>query len=304
MVSDLTIIVLTFNEEDNIRRCLDSIKGITDKILVVDSGSTDKTLDILQEYKVEILSHPFDNYSQQRNWAQVNNPFNTEWVFHLDAGECFSSELKRWILEDFDPLADYDGYMFCRRMIFLGRWIKHGGQYPIYHMRLFKADKGKCEEKVYDQHYILDGKKYVVKKGIDLIDYMISDLRSFTIKHNKWAIMEAAETIMIGETGDVKASIGGNPIEKRRWLKNNVFQKVPLFLRSFLYFNYRYFLCLGFLDGKEGLVCHFLQGFWFRFMVDATIHELRLTMDDNITLADALYKLYDFDINKLIYNNN
>lgn len=302
MISDLTIVILTFNEEANIKRCLDSVQGITENILVVDSGSTDTTLDILNEYPVRTLSHPFDNYSKQRNWAQANNPFDTEWVFHLDAGESLSSELKNWLQTDFNPNQDYDGYMFCRRMIFLDRWIKHGGQYPIYHMRLFRASKGKCEEKVYDQHYVLDGRKYVVKKGIDIIDYMISDLRTFTSGHNRWAIMEAAETLMIGETGDVEAKVGGNPIEKRRWLKNNVFQKTPLFLRSFLYFNYRYFLCLGFLDGKAGLVCHFLQGFWFRFLVDATIFELQNKMKrDNIELSEALQQLYGFDINKLIY---
>lgn len=304
MKNDLSIIILTYNEESNIRQCLDSMQGITDNLLVVDSGSTDATLDILAQYRVKVISHPFENYSKQRNWAQANNPFQTEWVFHVDAGEQFSPALKDWMQKEFDPKSEFDGYLFCRRMIFLNRWIKHGGQYPIYHMRLFRADKGKCEEKVYDQHFVLNGRKSVLKKGIDLIDQVAPDLRTFTAGHNKWAIMEAAETLMSKEArGDVDAKIAGNPIEKRRWLKNNVFQKMPLFLRSFLYFNYRYFIQLGFLDGKEGLVCHFLQGFWFRFIIDATILELQNKMEkENVSLGEALDQLYGFEINTLIYD--
>ncbi|MDR1120833.1 MAG: glycosyltransferase family 2 protein [Dysgonamonadaceae bacterium] len=303
MNPDLTIIILTYNEERNIKSCIDSIQGITANISAVDSGSTDNTLKILHEYGVKVLSHPFENYSKQRNWAQHNNPFGTQWVFHLDAGEQFSPALKKWMQTEFNPDSEFDGFMFCRRMVFMDKWIKHGGLYPTYHMRLFRSNKGKCEEKVYDQHFILDGKKCVVNKKIDIIDYVASDLRSFTSGHNRWAIIEAAEILMYqGVTGNVDAKIQGNPIEKRRWFKNNVFQKMPLFLRSFLYFNYRYFIRLGFLDGKAGLACHFLQGFWFRFLVDATILELKTKMKkDQLSLEDALMQLYGFDIKKLVY---
>jgi glycosyltransferase involved in cell wall biosynthesis len=300
---DLSVIILTYNEERNIRECLNSIQGITDKILVVDSGSTDDTLNILKEYPITILMHPFENYSKQRNWTQQNNPFQTEWVFHIDAGERLSPELREWMQTKFDPHSRYDGFMVSRRDFFMGKWIKHGKRYPIYHLRLFRAQKGKCEKKVYDQHFVIEGEKCILNKGLDIIDHVASDLRTFTASHNRWAITEAAEQLIAkGITGDVTAKLDGNPIERRRWLKNNVFQKTPLFLRAFLYFNYRYFLCLGFLDGKIGLVYHFLQGFWFRFLVDAIILELQEEMKHkNCSLGEALQQLYGFDINKLIY---
>ncbi len=303
MLQDLTIIILTFNEENNIRACLDSIHGITEHVLVVDSGSTDNTLNILQEYKVTVLSHPFDNYSKQRNWAQQNNPFQTEWVLHLDAGEQLSPELNDWMRHQFNPESENDGFMFSRRTFFMGKWIKHGGVYPTYHLRLYRAGKGKCEEKVYDQHFVLDGKKCQVKKGVDIIDHIANDLKTFTSGHTRWAIIEAAEVLVHQRaTGNVDANIQGNPIEKRRWFKNNIFQKMPLFLRSFLYFNYRYFLRLGFLDGKAGLICHFLQGFWFRFMIDAVVYEVSCAMrEKHWSLEEAFKRLYDFDLKKLTY---
>jgi glycosyltransferase involved in cell wall biosynthesis len=299
---DLSIIILTFNEEQNIRACLDSVKGITDKVLVVDSGSADNTLKILKEYPVRILSHPFENYSKQRNWSQQNNPFQTEWVFHIDAGERLSPKLREWMLTQFDVNSEYDGFMFSRQDFFMGKWIRYGKRYPIYHLRLYRTEKGKCEEKVYDQHFVLDGRKCVLKKGLDIIDNVAGDLRTFTINHNRWAITEAVEWLMVkGVSGDVNAQLAGNPIERRRWFKNNIFQKTPLFLRAFLYFNYRYFLCMGFLDGKVGLVYHFLQGFWFRFLVDATILEIQQEIKKkHCPLSEALHNLYGCDINKLI----
>ncbi|MCB0640997.1 MAG: hypothetical protein KDC44_05130, partial [Phaeodactylibacter sp.] len=130
--------------------------------------------------------------------------------------------------------------------------------------------------KVYDQHFVVDGKKEAVKAGVDIIDTVTDTLLNFTRGHAKWALFEAIEIVSKAqEKGDVQARFFGNPIERRRWLKNNIFQKTPLFLRALLYFLYRYFIRLGFLDGKMGLVFHFLQGGWFRFLVDANVLELR-----------------------------
>ena len=301
MNSNLTIIILTFNEARNIKACLDSVHGIAEHVLVVDSGSTDGTLDLLSACNVRVLSHPFDNYSKQRNWAQENNPFQTEWVFHLDAGERVSNELREWLQNTFNSESDYDGFMFCRRMMFMGKWIKHGGLYPTYHTRLFRSCKGKCEAKAYDQHFVVDGKVCVVDKTVHIVDYVAKDLKSFIAGHTRWAVIEATELLLLaGHSGNVEARLQGNPIEQRRWLKNNVFQKTPLFLRSFLYFNYRYFFRLGFLDGRVGLICHLLQGFGFRFLIDSMIYEIKNKMKrEHLALEAALKELYDFDVDKL-----
>ena len=165
--------------------------------------------------------------------------------------------------------------------MFFGKWIRYGGHYPNYHLRLYRQNAGQCEDKVYDQHFILNGNVKVVKKGIDIIDTVTDSLQNFSVGHTRWAVFEANEIIAATTNmGDVKASLAGTPIERRRWLKNNVFQKSPLFVRSFLYFFYRYFIKLGFLDGKMGLVFHVLQGFWFRFLIDAMVLEKRKKLNN------------------------
>lgn len=277
----LTLILLTFNEEKNLPALLESLKGVNAPVFAVDSYSTDSTLRLLEARSIPFLQHPFENYARQRNWAQANNPFHTPWVFHLDAGERLTPELVQWLNQQFDPEAAPDGYMFSRRTLFMGRWIRYGGHYPNYHLRLYRQDKGRCEDKAYDQHFVVDGPTQTLPPGIDIIDTVTDTLKNFTESHARWALFEAIETVArTQETGEVKASLWGTPIERRRWLKSRVFQRAPLFLRAFLYFFYRFFLKGGFRDGKEGLVFHVLQGFWFRFLVDANVLEVRQKMQN------------------------
>lgn len=274
-MKNFTIILLTYNEEQNLPECLDSMAQLKAPIFAVDSYSNDRTLDILEAHHIPYLQHPFENYACQRNWAQANSPFDTEWVFHLDAGERLTPELVQWLNDKFDPNAEVEGYMFSRRTLFFGKWIKYGGHYPNYHLRLYRKNHGHCENKVYDQHFIVNGEKKVVPAGIDIIDTVTDTIKNFTVSHARWAQLEAAEIVSSQKMkGEVNARFFGSPIERRRWLKNNLFQKTPLFIRSFMYFFYRYFLKLGFLDGRLGLVFHFLQGFWFRFLIDAMVLEL------------------------------
>jgi len=302
-MGNFTFVILTFNEEKNLPACLASMKGIDAPIFAVDSYSTDNTLKILEEHGVPYVQHPFDNYAKQRNWAQANLPIETEWVFHLDAGEQLTEELREWLSNSFEAAAkQQDGFMFSRRTIFFDKWIKYGGHYPNYHLRLYKKGLGKCEEKVYDQHFVLDGRALPLPKGVDIIDTVAENLKDFTQSHSKWAYFEAVEILSkSSDTGEVSASFFGSPIERRRWLKNNVFQKMPLFSRSFLYFFYRYFVRLGFLDGKIGLVFHLLQGFWFRFMVDSVVVELQQKMDaEKLPLRVLIQQKYDPSLLKIM----
>ena len=294
----LTIVILTYNEEANIEHCLDSLASVNAPVWVVDSYSKDRTLDILEARGIPYVQHAFKNYAAQRNWAQANVPKPGEWVMHLDAGERLTPGMARWINESFDPQrADVDGYMFARRAIFMGRWIKYGGYHPIYHLRLYRRHLGHCENKVYDQHFVVDGKTAKAGEGADLEDGVMSSLRDFTVSHARWAVFEAVESILAeSDTGEVHAKLMGNPIERKRWLKSRVFQRSPLFLRSFMYLFHRYVIKLGFLDGKEGLIFHFLQGFWFRFLVDSTIFEIKQEMKTR-PLEEVVRDKYDLDVN-------
>jgi glycosyltransferase involved in cell wall biosynthesis len=273
MNSKLSVILLTFNEEVNLPSCLDSLRGLDCEIFVLDSGSTDRTLEIAKSWGARIFHHPFEHYSVQRNWAQKNLPIGGEWVLHLDADERVTPELVgeiNQILES--PSDDVAGFMLRKRTIFMGRWIRYGGHYPSYHLRLFRKRHGACEDRLYDQHFLVDGEVRLLNH--DFLDVVACDLRSWTLRHTKWAQLEAEEILRVHKRGQrVRPDPEGNPIERRRWLREGVYLRWPLFSRAFLYWFFRYFLRLGFLDGKEGLIFHFLQGCWFRFLVDASIYE-------------------------------
>ena len=271
---DLTIVVLTYNEELNLPDCLASVEPLGCEVLVVDSGSTDGTMEIAERANAHVFEHAFENYGAQRNWAQANLPIHTEWVLHLDADERLTPELLASIrVAVEDPSPDTNGYLLRRRTVFLGRWIRHGGLYPTYHARLFRKDKGRCEDRLYDQHYLVEGK--VEKLSGDMID-TTPRLAAWTSSHVRWAQAEAREQTMVGEQeGRLVGRAFGSPIEKRRWMRQRVYDRLPFLVRPFLYFGYRYFLRLGFLDGVPGLVYHFLQGCWYRFQVDAFIVEMR-----------------------------
>ncbi len=269
----VSVIVLAYNEEANLPDCLESLKHLDCEVLVVDSGSTDGTREIARQAGASVFEHPFETYGAQRNWAQNHLPLAAEWVLHLDSDERLTPELAAEINGILlNPPADVDGFLFRKRTLFMGRWIRHGGHYPSYHLRLFRKDRGGCEERLYDQHYVVRGN--VRKLQHDYMDVLTSDLSVWSTRHVRWAELEAREIAEgCDPEGRVEASPFGNPIERRRWLREGLYWKLPLFLRAFLYWFYRYFLRLGFLDGKEGMIFHFLQGFWFRFLIDAKLFE-------------------------------
>ena len=269
---NLSVVILTYNEEVNLPECLNSIRFLNCHVFVVDSGSNDRTVEIAKESGAGIRYHPFDNYSLQRNWALANMPFDTPWVLHLDADERLTPELVAEINSVMArPNIDADGFLLRKRTIFMGRWIRHGGHYPSYHLRLFRTGRGRCEDRLYDQHFIVDGPIKPLQN--DYMDIVASDISSWSLRHVRWAAMEAKEMAVTDDrTGQVAPDVMGNPIERKRWWRKS-YGHWPPFARAFIYWVYRYFVRLGFLDGKEGLIFHYLQGFWFRFLVDALMCE-------------------------------
>ena len=296
---EITVVVLTYNEEKNITACLESVYNFFKEIFIVDSGSTDKTLEIAKKYTNKIYSHPFDNYSKQRNWAFENLPIETDWILNLDADHRIMPELTMELKSVFTKEIpdDINGFLISRRTMFMGKWIKHGGHYPTYHANLFRKGFGKCEEKLYDQHYLVEGK--LLKLEGDIIDIITDSLTNFTTRHNKWSTMEAIYQLSgkhKKEIDIVKADLKGHAIERRRALKK-FYEKFPLFIRPFFYFFQRYFLRLGFLDGKEGLVFHFLQGFWFRFLIDAKIFEIKyFSRNKKKTIPEVIKEHYGIEV--------
>jgi len=270
----LSIIVLTKDEEANLPDLLTSVAPLKPAIYVVDSGSTDGTRDVARDAGCTVVEHPFETYAAQRNWAFDNLPITTPWTLCLDADERLTPELAAEIaslLEGPDPAVD--GYMLRKRTHFMGRWLRWGGQYPAHHLRLFRSGKGRCEDRLYDQHFVVDGP--VGRLRHDYIDIITDSLTSWIERHNRWATLEAQEMLGSETTGQVEPKWLGSPIERKRFLRMKVYRHAPLFVRPFLLFFFDYVIRLGFLDGRAGLVFHVLQRFWFRFLIDAKIYELR-----------------------------
>ena len=267
----ISAIILTYNEAANISACLEGIAGLAEEIFIVDSGSTDSTLDIARKFTDKIYTHPFENFARQRNWAQDTLPLRYEWVLHLDADEIVSEELRRALENIFSTLSDSDGFMFPRRTMFRGRWIRYGGHYPVYHLRLFKKACGRSEERLYDQNYIVRGKVSAIKG--DIINTINPDLMQWKSRHKQWALLEAQE-VLFNKNRVMNIGFWGNPIERRNWLRYKIYYALPLFIRPCVYFTYRYLFRLGFLDGRQGLVFHFWHGFWYRMLVDIRIGQL------------------------------
>lgn len=273
----ISIIVLAGNEERNIGDCLRSAAGLSDDVFVVDSGSSDRTVEIARALGAMVVEHPFENYSRQRNWALQHLPLRYEWVLHLDADHRLTDDLKNSLYRVFSQVIpdDLNGFMVSRRTIFLGKWIRFGGHYPVYHAVLFRKNKGACEDKRYDQHFRVEGR--LQKLHGDILDIVTDSLDRFIERHNRWSSLEAEEVATGGPPGNhnlVQARAFGNAMQQRRFLKS-LYERLPLFVRPMLYFFVRYVLRLGFLDGRRGLIFHFLQGFWFRFLIDAKVYELK-----------------------------
>jgi glycosyltransferase involved in cell wall biosynthesis len=301
MVLRIAAVILTHNEEQNIKYCLESIYNWIDEIFIVDSFSTDNTVKIAKNYTDNIFYHEFKNYASQFNWAIANLPIHSQWIFRLDADEYVETELKRE-LESKLPLlsTSISGIYIKRKIFFLNAWIKHGGMYPLYHLRIWRKGMGFCEEKWMDEHIkVIDGK--VIRFENAICDKNRKCLHFWIEKHNKYAIREAIDVLNIKYKftgGDVlKPKVTGSQEVRKRYLKENLYLRMPMFIRAFFYFFYRYFFRLGFLDGKQGLVFHFLQGCAYRFLVDSKIFEIMANARLNKkTIAETIKALYDIDI--------
>jgi len=284
-MSDISVQILTHNEEKNIEKCIQSVLPLTSKIYVVDSGSTDRTVEICESNNVIVKYRKWTNYAEQLNWGLDNFGFDTTWVMRLDADEELMPELVEAINKFLEnPPDDISGVYVRRRVYFMGRWIKYGGYYPTWLLRVFKQGIGRCENLWMDEHIVLS-EGDTCKLHYDLIDKNNKDLTFWTDKHNKYSNREVLDMINKIENlknSELSVSLSDGQASLRRWVKDKIYLKFPLFVRPFLYFIYRYFIKLGFLDGKEGLIFHFLQGFWYRFLVDAKFYEYKRSQKSEV----------------------
>jgi glycosyltransferase involved in cell wall biosynthesis len=278
----LSAVILTYNEEHNLSACLSSLKLLRCPIFVVDSGSTDRTLEIAAQFGAMILKHPFTTHTQQWDWALKNVPLESEWVMALDADQAITSDLAAEIRTQLGT-SMFDGLYVKRRQVFRGRWIKHGGYYPKYLLKLFRHDK------VYlhggdsvDHHFYVRGSCGKLQHDLIEANHKEDNISFWIEKHNRYATLMAAEEHRQRDGGyesPITPSLFESPDQRVIWLKR-LWSRLPLFVRPSLYFIYRYFLRAGFLDGKEGFIFHFLQAYWYRLLVDINLDEIRKVPGD------------------------
>ncbi|MDA9516557.1 spsA [Bradyrhizobium sp. CCBAU 11430] len=297
-MASLAVIILTFNEELHLARALKGVAGIANEIFVVDSGSTDHTKEIATQYGAKVVEHVFTNYAKQFQWALDNCPITSDWIMRLDADEIIEADLAAEISRNLPNLPnEVVGINLKRKLVFMNRTINYGGRGILVLLRIWRRGQGHIEDRWMDEHMVVQGGTTVTFNG-GFADHNLNNLSFFTDKHNRYATREAVDVLnqRFGfmpreESLSVEASSYQAAI--KRFIKEKVYNRIPFEFSAAGYFLYRYFFLLGFLDGKEGLIYHVLQGFWYRFLVGAKLVELTLTIEgmrDSQAIAKELAK--------------
>ncbi|RCR69645.1 glycosyltransferase family 2 protein [Larkinella punicea] len=276
-MSSISVIILTHNEEKHIGRCIASLLPFTKQIFIVDSFSTDQTVEIARAMGAVVVQNPWVNYATQFNYGIRHIPFQTTWLMRMDADEYVLPELATEINTRLTTLPDdVSGIYVKRRVMFMNRWMRHGDYYPIWLLRIWRSGQGICEESWMDEHIKLSTGRSIQFEH-DLVDHNLNNLTWWTQKHNLYAIREVIDILNIRFNFDqsirVEPKFFGTQEQRKRYLKQR-YASLPLFTRPLLYFLYRYIVRLGVLDGRPGLMWHFLQGLWYRFLVDAKLYEV------------------------------
>lgn len=271
---DITAIVLTYNEENNLYDCLKSMEGLVKRIVVVDSFSTDRTKEIALSFGADFYQHEFVNQAQQFDYALKNIKTSTKWIIRLDADERLTKDSKKEIEElcCLHENDDVNGLVLRFKLFFLGKYLKHGGTYPVKKMVVFKNGCAEIEQKNMDEHIVLlSGRSVVCKK--DCLHHDCKSITDWVAKHNKYADRELLDYL----SNDTKNHDQlDSTARKKNKIKHGFYYKLPLGIRAWLYYIFRFYFKLGFLDGRPGRYYAFLQAYWYRFLVDIKIYENKI----------------------------
>lgn len=292
---DLSVIILTYNEEQHIKRCIKNVQHISKHIFLVDSFSTDRTVEVAEFMGAQVFQNPWcNNYAQQFNWGLDNLPITTRWVLRLDADEYLSEELVQELTTKLPSLSsEISGIIINRKQFCFGTWV-----HPLELLRIFELGKGRCEERWMDEHIILSSGNTIHFDHL-FLDHNLNTFGWWIAKHNGYSIREAIDLldIELSITGQQKviSGIGNEASFKRK--KKLKYARSPLFLRSFAYFIYRYIFKFGFLKGKGQFIWDFFQGWWYRTLVDVKIYEIKKACgNDTSKIKNFIFKNYGIKI--------
>jgi glycosyltransferase involved in cell wall biosynthesis len=246
-MSKLSVIIITYNEQENIRGCLESVKW-SDEIVIVDSFSSDKTVEIVREFTPKVFQNKWTNFSEQKNLALEKA--SNEWVLWVDADERATPKLKEEILTILNSeFSSFNSYYIPRRNHYFGRWIRHCGWYPDYKLRLLRRGKGRFNERTVHESVIVEGKKGYLKSNLDHHSY--KNLSDHLDRIDKYASLAAQQMFRKG---------------RRTRVFDLLFRPLARFIRMYL-------IKKGFLDGIYGLIVS-VMGSFYVFMKYLKLWEL------------------------------
>lgn len=263
----LTVIIPTLDEELHLGACLESVVGWSERVIVLDSGSTDRTRSIATRHasqSVEFVEHEYAGPADQKNWALDALDIDTEWVMFLDADERIPKALQNRIVEaTATPSNKVSGYFINRKIIWYGKWIRFGGWYPNWNLRLFRFGKARYHMRRVHEHMVVDGPVEYMEPA--MIHEDLRDLSHCIAKHNRYSTSEASEYAECrqGEQDAYARFWTRDVLARRRWIKTRVWARLPA--KGVLYFLWAYFIRLGFLDGMLGLRYHAMHAIYKHF---------------------------------------
>ena len=276
---NLVVVILTYNEELHIERCIQSLVSVASKIYIVDSFSTDRTVEIARALGADVVQRNWKNYADQFQWGIDNCGSSYSWVMRMDADEYLEPSLQQELFRVLPSMpGDVSGLYIRRKVIFYGRWIRHGGFYPHVLLRVWRKGIGRIEQRWMDEHIVLPPQSKTMMLQEHLVDDNLKGITFWINKHNSYASREMVDLLnnkyLIFPRDDLIKANEDSQAKMKRLMKDRVYTNLPIGLRAALYFFYRYVLRLGFLDGGKGFLWHFMQGFWYRLLVDIKIMEL------------------------------
>ncbi|ADM10313.1 spsA-like protein [Parvularcula bermudensis HTCC2503] len=290
---DIHALILAYNEEKHLGRCIDSVKDQCASVTVIDSGSSDRTVEIAAEKGAEVATFPWVNHALQVNRGIDLLAHREGWILRIDADEILDPSSQESLRDATERAAPATSGLLIDRVIhFMGHGLRFGGMRPSWQLRLWRIGQGQCEQRWMDEHVVVSGE--VERSKIVLADINLNSLTWWTAKHNDYASREALEVLNDryhflprDAFGTAKASFQARV---KRAIKETLYHRLPGGGRSVLYFLIRYIFLLGFLDGKAGAYWHLLQGLWYRTLVDAKVAEVERAMADHGLTAEAAIK--------------
>jgi glycosyltransferase involved in cell wall biosynthesis len=275
---NLTAIIITYNEALHIARCIKSVRQIARDVVVVDSYSSDNTIEIAQALGARVFRNRWVNHAVQVQWAIDNTAIESDWVMRIDADECIEPSLVKALSTSIAKLSESTtGLRVRRKYFFLGHWIRHGAMHPLYVLRVWRNGVARIEQRWMDEHVVINRGETVNLDG-DIVDDNLNSITWWIDKHNHYASREMIEMLnkrhgFLPTDVQLKQQAGNSQAKWKRVIKDSLYVHMPLFIRPTLYFFYRYFLRFGFLDGAKGFSFHFMQAFWYRALVDVKLLE-------------------------------